>query len=471
MDANYKSFHGAIIDNNLEKVNSLIKSGLDIDREITNLRKTPLQYAADIGYADLVQILLQNGANPRIGSNKAAATPLHIAAKKGDVELADLLLDEKKPAGFFSKLFKSNSLIDIQDINGDTPLHIASKYAQFKMVLFLLENGANSNKLDRNGENSIHALCHGHISLPSSKINERVKIANILIQYGCNSKLKSKSGITPESILLKDLHQWTVGYHRGFTPSEIENQKIELKELQKSILKPQIAKSKNSYRTGLRTSREIPFNYFEMTMPEGFENEGISVSEFIENSSSEQIIKTLQNLPIEELIFDDIDCVLKKNNWSLNVIMAFADQFATYKWYIENQPDSGHRSDLPVDELKNIIVPRLLTALLQHTNNGYEITPSIEKLIRDQLARNLLAGGYPQEAKSVYEICKKQSYQTANQRELLNFWIYFCLYRIAFISKKKEDIKVALDASTTFTQAAIDADTFQDTINWLKSNK
>ena len=50
--------------------------------------------------------------------------------------------------------------------------------------------------------------------------------------------------------------------------------------------------------------------------------------------------------------------------------------------------------------------------------------------------------------------------------------IFFCLYRIAFMSKNHADIKAALDASAKVSRPGImDDATFQKTIDWLKENQ
>jgi hypothetical protein len=207
-------------------------------------------------------------------------------------------------------------------------------------------------------------------------------------------------------------------------------------------------------------------------MPPGLETEGVSVKEFIHSTSNDQLRTALRQLPIENLIFDDIECALKKNSWALDVVMAFASQLATYNWRLKNQPEGGRRSDLAADEFNDIVIPRLIAALLKHTNAGHDVTPSIDRFFREELGNNLVAGGYPREAKSIFEICQRQSYQPRAQRELMTSWIFFSLYRIAFMSKNHADIKAALDALAKVTRPGVmDDATFQKTIAWLKENQ
>lgn len=226
-----------------------------------------------------------------------------------------------------------------------------------------------------------------------------------------------------------------------------------------------------SYRDGLRSWRKIPADYDAWTLPPGLETDGVSVSEFIQSTSNDQLRTALRQLPIEKLIFDDIDCVLKKNGWALVVVNLLASQLATYDWRLKNQPDPSRRSDLPAGELTDLVVPRLITALSKHTAAGRDVTPSIDKFFREELGHNLVAGGYPREAKSLFEICLRQSYQPPVQREAMISWIFFCLYRVAFTSKNRDDVKAALEASTRVSRPLImDQSTFEKTVEWLKEN-
>ena len=56
-------------------------------------------------------------------------TPLHIAAKYGNIKVARLLLQKEADP-------------NIQGKNGLTPLHVATHYNNVNVALLLLENGA-----------------------------------------------------------------------------------------------------------------------------------------------------------------------------------------------------------------------------------------------------------------------------------------------------------------------------------------
>ena len=66
--------------------------------------------------------------------------PLHMAVKEGDFELVEALL-----------LSTNDTNVNVQDQNGDTPLHFAAETGNIKIVQFLLNRGANVNLPDKDG--------------------------------------------------------------------------------------------------------------------------------------------------------------------------------------------------------------------------------------------------------------------------------------------------------------------------------
>jgi ankyrin repeat protein len=74
----------------IQKASLLIKYGADINPVDEEYKSTPLGLAAKWGNTEMVQYLLEHGADP----NKAAATwarPLAWARKKGHADIEELL--------------------------------------------------------------------------------------------------------------------------------------------------------------------------------------------------------------------------------------------------------------------------------------------------------------------------------------------------------------------------------------------
>ena len=101
-------------------------------------QSTPLHQAAKHGHTDVVQVLLDGGAEPD-KTNCAGYTPLHKVllafSDKARTDVVKLLLD-------------GGAQPNKEDSNGCTPLHLAAKYGRKEMVEQLLERGADPYKTD-----------------------------------------------------------------------------------------------------------------------------------------------------------------------------------------------------------------------------------------------------------------------------------------------------------------------------------
>lgn len=91
---------------------------------------TALVWAAENGYAEIVNYLISLGADPNICDSENN-TVLHWASLAGKLESIYPLM--------------SNSDLNIQNIHGDTALHIASRQSKTKICMLLMGNGANMN--------------------------------------------------------------------------------------------------------------------------------------------------------------------------------------------------------------------------------------------------------------------------------------------------------------------------------------
>jgi ankyrin repeat protein len=99
---------------------------------------TPLHYAAEKGYAELVNILLHNRASINAESN-GKATPLHFAARNGHVKVVEALLS-------------SRAMINVTTQNNNwTPLHYAAKHNHIPIVKALIKHGTVYDPRDSQG--------------------------------------------------------------------------------------------------------------------------------------------------------------------------------------------------------------------------------------------------------------------------------------------------------------------------------
>ena len=98
---------------------------------------------------------------------------------------------------FNSKDYNLN--INVQDIDGDTPLHIAVFMANYDIIKILLDYNANVDITDKWGQTPLHRL---YFCLKSNNI---LKILQLLINHNCNFNKQDKNGNTILHLSLKQI--------------------------------------------------------------------------------------------------------------------------------------------------------------------------------------------------------------------------------------------------------------------------
>jgi len=117
-----------------------------------------------------VQNFLAIGVSADSRDEKGTTFALLEASKIGNLALTKILV-------------KSGATINLENINGTTPLHIAAKNNMHKVVAYLLNNKANPNKRDKEGKTPLHYVCG-------------VKTVELLLDKGAKPALKDKDGKT-----------------------------------------------------------------------------------------------------------------------------------------------------------------------------------------------------------------------------------------------------------------------------------
>ena len=91
---------------------------------------SPLMLACYLGDVSLVQMLLDNGADPLMASTKNNVTVLHVCAERGFVEIAKLIL-RKYPSLVF----------EVESEKGNSALHVATEWDYIELVKMFTELG------------------------------------------------------------------------------------------------------------------------------------------------------------------------------------------------------------------------------------------------------------------------------------------------------------------------------------------
>ena len=168
---------------NIEKITKLLGSGmLDVNSIPEGYYSTPLMIAAANGHIDVVNLLLNKGAEIDKG-NDYGTTPLHVAATWGHLHFVELLLDRgalhnsRTRSGGTSLywaakgghkhvvkvLIDHGTDVDIKDDYGNTPLGFAVDMDHIDTVQLLLEMGADPNARNLRGETPLEgATRNGH---------------------------------------------------------------------------------------------------------------------------------------------------------------------------------------------------------------------------------------------------------------------------------------------------------------------
>ena len=154
---------------------------------------TPLHTAIDIDKSDsdseflsalyIVKLLIQAGADPS-PEREDGQTPLHMASNRGATEL-------------FMELLNGGAAADKPDHSGCTPLHLASRRGDKYMVLALLKQGANPDGFDHEGYRPLH-----HAAGRGYK-----PVVELLLERGADPNKTNNIGETPIHMAVRGGHK------------------------------------------------------------------------------------------------------------------------------------------------------------------------------------------------------------------------------------------------------------------------
>ncbi|NWT31368.1 ANK1 protein, partial [Cardinalis cardinalis] len=170
---------------------------------------TPLHIAAKQNQMEVAGSLLQYGASANAESMQGV-TPLHLAAQEGHADMVALLFSKQANGNLGNKsgltplhlvaqeghvqvadvLVKHGVTVDAVTRMGYTPLHVASHYGNIKLVKFLLQHQADVNAKTKLGYTPLHqAAQQGHTD-----------VVTLLLKHGASPNEISTNGTTPLAI-------------------------------------------------------------------------------------------------------------------------------------------------------------------------------------------------------------------------------------------------------------------------------
>lgn len=159
--------------------------------------KCNLHTAADQGDVESVTRLLAAGADANypiqvvvVGWTQGA--PLHWAA-----EFHTGHSTEEKSIAIIQLLIAHGAEVNFQNVNGQTPLHLAVACGHLAVANCLIQNGADVNCQHREGNSPLHTVALSDIA---KCLQNRSELARLLLKYGANRDLKNKAGQTAVDI-------------------------------------------------------------------------------------------------------------------------------------------------------------------------------------------------------------------------------------------------------------------------------
>ncbi|CAI9096506.1 OLC1v1032671C5 [Oldenlandia corymbosa var. corymbosa] len=130
----------------------------------------PLHSAASSGNLEIVEVLLDTGADVNL-KNNGGRTAIHYAASKGWLKIAELLVSH-------------GAKLNAKDKVGCTALHRAASIGNSELCEYLIEEGAEVDEVDRAGQTP----------LMNAVICGNKEVALLLIRHGANVDIEDKEG-------------------------------------------------------------------------------------------------------------------------------------------------------------------------------------------------------------------------------------------------------------------------------------
>jgi ankyrin repeat protein/serine/threonine protein kinase len=215
----------------------LLAAGAKINIKEDNARngkdRTLLHNAAQIGFKELVQQLINNGANVVV-RDSYQRTPLHYAATKEVAALLMLHINARDKYGntplhlaigdnrpeTVSFLIANGAKVNVENKKGYTPLHLAVQYvylhsdiprARLEIVYFLIANGAKVNVKDRNGQTPLHiAVLNRRVAMSNNMQNINMQNIERLLEHGAEINIQDNNKTTPLDIAVDQQLEDTV---------------------------------------------------------------------------------------------------------------------------------------------------------------------------------------------------------------------------------------------------------------------
>jgi ankyrin repeat protein len=194
----------AVLAKDVGAIKKLVELGVSLDGYDQN-GSTALIHASGLGLEEIVQFLLQQGADTKIAA-KGGATALWAAISQSHTEILRILLE-----------FGAHTN---QMVAGYPPLNLACLSGYPEQVSLLLEYGADVTLVDMHGHNALHA-CAAFLSSEKARL-DAVILVDVLVRAGVETDHADSLGLTPLHLLCGANLQKTQKLKEGLVLSALD---------------------------------------------------------------------------------------------------------------------------------------------------------------------------------------------------------------------------------------------------------
>lgn len=195
----WTSLHMAARSNDVEAIEKLIREGADVNARAAN-GQTPLHVAADHSLSLVVDALIKHGADLSLRDNRGQ-TPVQRAidntdlalrlvaagAEPCDILIASLAGPDDRVKEFLSR---DRTAVSARTPGGRTPLHLAAERGHVQVAETLLAHGADVNAQSNNASTPLH----------DAVFHQKTDVVVVLLRYGADRSAKDQFGRTPRDI-------------------------------------------------------------------------------------------------------------------------------------------------------------------------------------------------------------------------------------------------------------------------------
>jgi ankyrin repeat protein len=135
--------------------------------------------ASENGYAEIVSILLQNGAAVDCLAAATQSTALILACAEGHEEVVQILI-------------RAGADVNAANCYGNTGLHEACRQGYKTIAEMLLAHKASATQSNHKGSSALHFLCYGE-----SATDHPISLAKKLVEAGADVNARDHRGVTP----------------------------------------------------------------------------------------------------------------------------------------------------------------------------------------------------------------------------------------------------------------------------------